>query len=145
MDSILTVNVGLEFVFYFFICDFFVFLGIFERQWYPVLQGLKSYVDSPGVAYSDIMQDFLPDTNDALRTRNARLLQFLSKLSADLYEKQLPYIHNVKLRALYVQGITGNRQLAQQLKCGQVNLNQLNNYIAQAYNGFIDFLNSQPQ
>lgn len=112
------------------------------RQWKPLLQGLKSYVKPDGVGYIDIMQHFLTDTNEALETRNARLLQLLSKVSADLYEKQLPYIQNIELRALYVKAVKGNRQLEQQLKQEKFNLHSLNKFIAMAANSLNNFLNS---
>lgn len=130
-------------------CDFlFILLCCFEFtdilivQWTPIFEELKSYVQPDGIGYIDIQLHLQTDTNESLETHNRRLLQLLYKVFGDLFEKQIPYIQNKRLRAIYAQAVEGNKQQEEELKRGHFNLDSINLFFTIASNNLNDFLNS---
>lgn len=98
-------------------------------------------MDPSGTGYTDLMIKSISCTDEALDTHDARLYQLMSKVYADLFEKQLLFIHNVKLRALWIQAMEGNRRNEEQVKRGLFNYQSINKFFTAAVNGLNDFLN----
>lgn len=118
------------------------FVGIIIRQWSPLFQKLKTRVEPCGVSFIDIENNILTDVDDALRTKNKRLLQMVFKIFAEICEKTLPCIRSQKLHSMYIQAVQTNRQYEQMLANGPLDMNEINQYFTQSCQGFDEYLNS---
>lgn len=87
------------------------------------------------IAYMDF-------TDEALATHDRDLYQLMSQAYADLYKKQLPYIHNHQLRAMWIQARAANLHFEEQAKRGIFDYQAINQFFKGAVNGLNDFLNS---
>lgn len=100
-------------------------------------------MDPDGVGYTDLLIADMDYTDEALATYNIDLYQLMSHVYADLFEKQLPYIHNKQLRSLWIQARAANLRFEEQAKRGIFNYQAINQFFTTAVNGLNDFLNSQ--
>lgn len=121
---------------------FWKFAGIIIRQWSPLFKKLKTRVEQCGDGFVDIEDRILSDVDEALRTKNKRLLQFVFKIFAEICEKTLPYIRSPKLHSMYIQAVQTNRQYEQMLANGPLDMNKINQYFTQSCQGFDQYLNS---
>lgn len=118
------------------------FTGIIQRQWTPLLEKQKSFVDPCAVGYTDMLISFMAITDEALANNDLRTYQTLSQIHIDLFKKQIPYIQNEELRAIWSLASEGNRQNVELLKLGKMDLQSINLFLAAAVNGFNDFMST---
>lgn len=79
-----------------------------------------------------MMQNLSPETDLSLKTNNRDSARLLFKVFANLYQQQIPYIHDAKLREVFVQGVAGNIEQETALTKGPINYTKVNEFFTKA-------------
>lgn len=90
-----------------------------------------------------MMETLAPESDSALITNNGSNLRLLFKVFEYLYQMQLPFIHNKRLHAAFVQAVKGCKQEAERLlnDNDRINLCEVNEYFVKVGNALNDSLN----
>lgn len=118
--------------------------GIILRIWdKPLLERLKHRSKKCAIGYVEMMQNLAPETDLALTTNNGNSLRLLFKVYGYLYQMQIPFTHNRRLREAFVQAVEGNKREEARLlnNNNRINYPKVNEFFVIAANSLNDILN----
>lgn len=116
------------------------FSGIIQCVWGPLFVKLKQRLDRCAIGYIEIMLNVVYDTDYGLITNNASYLRLVFKVFANLYQMQLPIIHDKRLRKTFVETIGEIKPGEERLSNGSVNYRLLNKFFTKISNDLNDSL-----
>lgn len=106
--------------------NFNFFTGIIPQIFGPLFKCLKKNIDKCGRGFVQIMLNLLTDSDNIFKCNDTMSLRLLLKIFGNLYQSQLPHIHDKKIHDVFAETVEKIDEQEAGITSGCMNLNQMN-------------------